>query len=480
VSERDNFEEKIKILTQFLISMRSIKVSFLVLGLLFYSLAEGKEGPGDSSVVFNLEQCIDYALNNNESIKNAVLETTSSRYRVKETFGLGLPQVDGELGYSNDFAIRTIFLPAEFFAEDPASVPDNAAPVPVRFGIPHTASAGIQIRQLIFDGSYLVGLQAANVYQELSHQEVVRSRINTVEAVTKAFYTVLINRERMGLISQNYLQLDTLLRETSMMYQNGFAEKIDVDRIRVRFNNLRTEQRNMNRTLALSYQILKFQMGMPLDHELRIEGSLSNLNLDGLDLDQEINRFKYDQRIEFAMMNTQRELAMLNHKNRKVANYPNLYGFVGAGFNSGTNTFSELSDFSANWFGYGNVGVSLSIPIFSGLQRSYRIQQAKIEVLQRENDLQSTRRIIAFELEQARTLLRSSLESLESQRENMELASGIYNVTKIKYQAGVGSNLEVVEAETTYKESETNYYLALFDALIAKIELEKALGILIK
>jgi outer membrane protein len=219
---------------------------------------------------------------------------------------------------------------------------------------------------------------------------------------------------------------------------------------------------------------------MPLDHQLQIVGSLSNLQLDGFDLDHEIDRFKLDQRIEFSMMNTQRELAMLNFKNRKVANYPSLYGFLNGGFNSGTNSFSELTDFSANWFGYGNVGVSLSVPIFSGMQRNYRTQQARIEVMQRENDLQNTRRMISFELEQARTQLQNNLESLDAQRENMELASSIYNVTKIKYQAGVGSNLEVIEAETTYKESETNYYLALFNALVAKIELEKALGLLIK
>jgi outer membrane protein len=120
------------------------------------------------------------------------------------------------------------------------------------------------------------------------------------------------------------------------------------------------------------------------------------------------------------------------------------------------------------------------VPIFAGRQRHYRIQQAKVEVLQRENDINSMRRMISYELEQTRTQLRSSLESLESQRENMELASGIFNVTKIKYQAGVGSNLEVIDAETMYKEAETNYYQALYNALIAKIELEKALGILIK
>jgi outer membrane protein len=460
--------------------MRSIKMSFLGLSLLVSSVTLGKEGPGDSSFVFNLEQCINFALNNNETIKNAELETTSSKYRVKETFGMGLPRIDGDISYTNDFAIRTIFLPAEFFSDDPGSVPDNEPSVPVRFGIPHSASGGIQVRQLIFDGSYLVGLQAANVYQELSKQEVVRTKINTVEAVTKAFYTVLINKERMGLINQSVLQLDTLLRETNAMYQNGFAEKIDVDRIRVRYNNIRTEQKNMNRVVFLGYQLLKFQMGMNLAHELEIDGSLTHLNFDNLNLDNEINQFGYDQRIEFSIMSTQRELAALNHKNRTVANYPSLYGILGAGFNSGTNSFTELADFSTNWFGYGNIGVSLSVPIFAGRQRHYRIQQAKVEVLQRENDINSMRRMISYELEQTRTQLRSSLESLESQRENMELASGIFNVTKIKYQAGVGSNLEVIDAETMYKEAETNYYQALYNALIAKIELEKALGILIK
>jgi outer membrane protein len=460
--------------------MRTLIIAFLGINLCFAEVSMGMTSSGDSSFVYTIDQCINYTLKNRESIKNAVLESNSSKYRVRETFGMGLPQVNGEISYSNDFAIRTIFLPAEFFADDPNSVPSDEPSVPVRFGIPHSASAGLQVSQLIFDGSYLVGLQAAQVYQELSTKEIERSKITAVEEVTKAFYTVLINKERMELINQNQLQLDTLLRETSLMYQNGFAEKIDVDRIKVRLNNIRTEQKNMKRVVHLSFQLLKFQMGMDLNHQLEINGSLDNMNLANLDLENEIDQFKHEKRIEFSMLRTERELSLLNLKNNKVANYPSLYGVLGSGFNTGTNTFSELTDFSKNWFGYGNFGFTLSVPIFSGMQRNYRIQQAKVEVMQTENNINLLRRSISIELVQAEAQLASSMESLESEKENMDLARGIYNSTKIKYQAGVGSNLEVVEAETMYKQAETNYYQALYDALIAKIELEKALGILIK
>ncbi len=452
--------------------MRSLKF-FLGLALFITSLTSSVGQSNDSAFVLNIDQCIAYALQNNDSLKNAQLDVRAANYQVRETVGLGLPQVNGEVSYTNDFAIRTSFLPAEFLGGEPGTM------APVKFGIPHSATVGLTVNQLIFDGSYLVGLQASNVYQDLSRKAEKRTKVDIIYNVTTAFYTVLINEERAELLQQNYHQLDSLLRETRIMYENGFSEKIDVDRVRLRFNNIKTEVANVNRALFLSKQLLKFQIGMPLSHELELSGSLDNLDLD-FNLEVVSNDFTFEQRIEYSILQTQKQLATLNLKNNRVANYPSLYGFLGMGYNAGTDNFSELTNFSDNWFSYGNFGLTLSVPIFSGLQRHYTTQQAKIEVFKSENNLNNLKKAINLELVTAKTQLQNSLATLESEKENMELARGIFNATKIKYQEGLGSNLEVIEAETSYKEAETNYYSAMFDALVAKIDLEKALGILNK
>ncbi len=452
--------------------MRSLKF-FLGFVLIITNFPSGIAQSQDSAYVLNIEQCIAYALQNNDSLKNAQLDVRAANYQVRETVGLGLPQVNGEVSYTNDFAIRTSFLPAEFLGGEPGTM------APVKFGIPHSATVGLTVNQLIFDGSYLVGLQASNVYQDLSRKAEKRTQVDIIYNVTKAFYTVLINEERAELLQQNYHQLDSLLRETRIMYENGFSEKIDVDRVRLRFNNINTELANINRALFLSKQLLKFQIGMPLNNELELNGSLDNLDLD-FNLESISDDFTFEQRIEYSILQTQKQLAILNLKNNRVANYPSLYGFLGMGYNAGTDNFSELTNFSDNWFSYGNFGLTLSIPIFSGLQRHYTSQQAKIEVFKSENSLNNLKKAINLELVTAKTQLENSLATLESEKENMELARGIFSATKIKYQEGLGSNLEVIEAETSYKEAETNYYSAMFDALVAKIDLEKALGILNK
>mgnify|MGYP001101241577 CR=1 FL=1 len=426
------------------------------------------------SYSMSLQECIDFAIENAAEIQNAQLDVLQAEKQVKETIGIGLPQVDGEVNWMNNFAIQTVFLPAAFF---PDGAPGDPA-VPVRFGVQHTASAGINLNQLIFDGSYIVGLQAANTYQDLSRKALVQSKIATAEAVTKAFYSVLINKERLTLIIKNVNRLDTLLRETQIMYDNGFAEKIDLDRIKVNFNNLSAESKNTQRLLALSYSLLKFQMGMDINTELILNGSLEDISLAEIEVDAADN-FDYKNRIEFSQLLTQREINILDLKNRRVANWPKLNGFVGLGYNAGKDSFSDIVTFDGNtWFEYGNFGLSLKVPVFSGFQRHNRIQQAKIEVAKTENNLNNLRKNIDLQIDQAQTNLNNALESLEAQQENMELANEIYEVTKIKYQEGVGSNFEVIEADTDAKEAETNYYNALYDAIIAKIELKKALGIL--
>ncbi len=424
---------------------------------------------------FSLEECIEYALNNSYDIQNAQLDVQIGKRQVKETVGIGLPQVNGEVSYMNNFAIQTVFLPAVFFD---SNAEPGAPPTPVRFGVQHTGSAGINISQILFDGSYLVGLQAANTYQDLSRRSKEATEEEIASNVMKAYYGVLIAKERLDLMQSNFNRLDTLLYETNAMQENGFAEQIDVDRIKLNYNMIVAEMGNTKRMLALNYALLKFQMGMGVNQTLLIEGTLNDLTLDPYNVQMLEDSLQYSSRKDYRVVQTQLEIEKLDLKNNIVANYPKLNASVGIGYNAGTNTLNEFTNFSDNWFNYGNFGVTLSVPIFSGMQRHNRIQIAKLNVQKAENDIDAFENMILQQIEQAKTEYNNALNTLEATKENVELAERIYNVTKQKNQAGVGSNFEVVEADSDFKEAETNYYASFYDVLVSKVDLEKALGIL--
>jgi outer membrane protein len=444
--------------------------------LVLWPFSKGLQAQDDR--LFSLDKCIQFALDKSVQMKNARLDVISAEKRVGETRGIGLPQLSSDFMYTNNFAIQTVFLPAVFFADDPGSVPADAPPVAVRFGVQHLGQAGLNASQIVFDGSYIIGLQAASTYKELSQKALQRTEIETIETISKAFYNVLINQERLSLMESNYRRLDTLYQETRLMYENGFVEKVDLDRIKLNFNNAKVQLQTLGRMTEVSKVLLKFQMGMDVNNDIELMGNLSDLDLN-INYQEKEQNFAYDNRIEFSLMQTETRLSLLDLKNSRAASYPKLSAFAGIGYNAGTNEFSNLTR-GANWFEFGNFGFSLSVPIFSGLQRSFRNQQAKINLIKNENNLKNMENAIDMEIIQSRNDLKSSLEALEIQAENIELAETVFQTTKFKYQEGLGSNLELVDADNALKEAQTNYYSAVFEVLVAKINYEKALGKLLK
>ena len=444
--------------------------------------AQNSENP------YTIQECLEYAYVNSVNTKNAGLDQEIARSDVKIAKADGLPQADALISYSNNFAIQRVFIPDfispavyqvlfnEGVLPSDRPVPDPGV-FPAAFGTTHSGNAGVSVSQMIFDGAYFVGLEAARVYAELSTKDYELTKINVAEAVTKAYYTVLVNEERASFARENADRLDTLLYETRVMYENGFAEKIDVDRITVQYNNAKTQLNNVERSVEIGYQLLKFQMGMPIHTPITLADKIEDIDLDPTFA--EIDNFEYTDRAEFAQLQTNIRLTELQKRLNWVDRLPKLNATLSAGYNAGTNKFSDMTKFSDSWFEYGVVGVNLNFPIFDGFRRTNQIQKNKLQIQQLTNQADYLKNNIDLEISEAQFNLKNSLEALEVQQENLELAREVYDVSKIKYQEGIGSNLEVVEAETALKEAETNYYSALYDALITKVELEKALGILV-
>jgi len=423
----------------------------------------------EAPVSMTLEECIQYALTNNQNVKNADMSLDISRYRVGEFISEGLPQVSASADLGYNFKVPTSFIPAEFFGGEPGTF------APVQFSPAYLGSAGIDLNQMVFDGSYFVGLRASKTYTELARKDKIKTEIDVIEAVSKAYYLAMVNLEGIELINKTYARLDSLLRETEALHEAGFAEQIDVSRIKVEFNNAKVTRDNSERVLQLSYALLKFQMGMDVSTPIELMDKIEDVSLEVLE-ENYGSDFQYQNRIEFSTLETNLALVNLDIKNTQVRYLPtiDLYGRYGA--STGAGSFEDMTDFGNNWFGLGIVGLRFNVPIFDGLMKSRQIQQKRLQAKQIINSQDLLKKNIDVEIQQARTMLQQNVDRIIAQRENMELAEHVYNVAKIKYEQGVGSNIEVIDADASFTQAQTNYYNALYDALVAKVDLEKAYG----
>lgn len=420
-----------------------------------------------TAATFSLQQAIDFASENNPNLKNARIGIKSAEAKVGETVASGLPQLSGSADLSNNYIIPTSFLPAQVFGGPPGEY------VGVKFGTRYVGRATLNVDQMIFNGSYFVGLKASRTYTELSRQDLVSTQTDLVAAIKKGYYSVLVNKERLALVEKNYQRLDSLLKQTKTMYDNGVAEKIDVSRVQVQYNNIVTTQRTATIGLEVSYNLLKFQMGVPVTDEIVLTDSLETMHFRVLDEDFRKD-FNYNNRVEYRKLEVNQALAKLDMKNVQSGYLPRLdfYGQYGASY--GTQSFGSFISFGSQWRTLGVFGIRANVPIFDGLRKSNQVQQKRIQMQQLENSKVLAKNQIDMEQNQAGLTFEANLATLKAQKENMGLAEEVYNVAVIKYQQGVGSNIEVINADASFKEAQTNYYAALYDTLIASVDLEKA------
>jgi outer membrane protein TolC len=278
----------------------------------------------------------------------------------------------------------------------------------------------------------------------------------------------------MGLLDINISRLDSMLKDTRALNKAGFAEKIDVQRLEVQANNLRTERDNLKRLQELSYSLLKFQMSYPMEEPIALSEKLEMVQLQNLEA--MAATFDYANRIEYSMLKTQENLAELDVKAQKSGYLPRLSFTANYGYNAGRKTFSDL--IGKQWFDNSTIGFMLQVPIFDGFSKKYKIAQSENSLKKVRQSYELLKASIDIQRNQSSITLKNALESLREQKSNLELANEISRVTRVKYQQGVGSSLEVLNAEASIKESQINYFTALYNALIAKVELEKANGTL--
>jgi outer membrane protein len=453
--------------------MRKIKyIIILLCGVAITSHAQ--QAPKDSIYNLSLQDCINYAYEHQDSVINAKLDIKSAEYKVKETIGSGLPQVNGVASFQ-DYLKTPATVGPDFSKYAQTGVIDPNAPlVQFPFGaVKYNNTYSLQASQLLFSGTYIVGLQSVKTFKELSQRSLVRTKIETNVAVTKAYYQVLVSNEQLKLLDANIAQLKQQLDQTTQQNKQGFVEKIDVDRLAVQYNNLVTNKENTVRSLTLNYQMLKFQMGMSIYNQLTLTDKLDDIKLDDQLGQNTLDTSFYHKRIEYNLLETAIKLNQLDAKSKKAEFLPTLSatGAYGGTFQENHTKFLYNHFYTDSY-----IGLNLNVPIFSGGQKSNQLKQLKINVEKAQNNLNDAKNALSLQASSANITYVNSLQSLNNQKKSRELAQEVLHVAQVKYQQGVGSSLEVTQAETDFENADNQYIQALYNVLISKVDLDKAYG----
>ncbi len=452
--------------------MKHLKTYALILSLV--GILYNTQAQEANKTSFSLQEAIDYSMKHSPNYLNSELDLKSADYRRKEITGVGLPQINGSVDIKDYIDIPTSLLPAQIFGGPAGSF------IPVKFGTKYNATAGLSASQLIFSSDYIFGLKASKEFMNLSKINVTRTKADVVAQVSKAYYLTLVSRERIKLLDANIARLKKVYEDTKAISEQGFAEKIDAERLEVQYNNLMTEKDKTTKLIELSEIALKFQMGYNINDPLVLADSLGNV-ADNQDLNA--SRMDISQRPDYQLLQKQQVLYDLDVKRLKWGYLPTLSAYGSYQYNAQRNEFNfanDKNDPSKKWFKVFVVGATLNVNIFDGLQRNYKIQQAKMTSLKNINTMRNLELAAQFEATSASVTFGNAALNLNVQKKNMELASHVYDISQKKYTEGVGSNLEVVTAQTSLREAQTNYINAIYDLIVAKIDYQKATGTLVK
>ncbi len=452
--------------------MRFIKINLFLIAFLPCGSAWAQKN-------FSARDAVKYAMEHNPNVKNAQIETRVADAKVSETIGIGLPQISGSatlLHYPQvqAFVIENTGVPP--FANPDLKIGD---PIALALQLQNTFTGSLEARQMIFNGSYLVGLKASKTYKELSAKQLKQAKEQIAESVLKSYYSLLVNEEKSRLLDLNISRLDSTFRETQQLFKNGFAEQIDLNRLQVTLNNLKSEKQKTKRMLTLASCFLKLQMGMSVNDSIVLTTRLDEVNTN--EIVPANTTIDYARRTDYSILQTQKSLAGLQVQNIRSGYLPSLFGLATLGFNSAASRFSNLGNIGQRdrYVPYSYIGLNLSVPVFDGMQKKFQLTQKRLEIEKINNGFKQLENAIDLELNQANINLANARTNLDIQERNLNLAKEVVRVSKVKYKQGVGSNLEVTNAESDLKEAQTNYYTALYDFMVAKIDLDKAQGQLI-
>lgn len=416
-----------------------------------------------------LQDCIDYALKNSMAARNARLDIELQKAVNAEVTGRTLPQINGEGTYTQFFDVQQAFLPSFFLSLPPGEW------VPVGFSPKLNNVGQLNASQVLFNGSLFVALQARNALIQLARQKADMSLEDIRYNVQKAYAGLVIAHKQFDLMKSSLELLRRSTYDMQVTYDNGLVEKIELNRLQVQMSNLVADSMGLANMINVSETMLKYTIGMDLNIRIVLADQDVAENVE--DASQLLLReADVENNITYQLAYTGLKLQEYDLKRYRFEGLPTLAAFGGAGYNRASDKFSDLVN--KPYPGFSMVGLKLTIPVFDGLQRHNRVKQAKLKVLKAENDLENAKRGIDFQTSSAKVTLANALETVDSRKRTMDLAHSVLDLAQKKYKAGVGSNQDVILAQTDYLKSQNSYFEALQAVVNAKADLQKALGLL--
>ena len=423
----------------------------------------------ENSKSFTLQEAIDYALENNRTAKNAALDIKAAEKQKWETTATGLPQLSASIDYQDFLKQQVSLIPAEFFGGNEGEFSE------VIFSTKQSVNAFAKIDQLIFDGSYLVGLQSAKVFLEISKNAKEKTDLEVRKAVINAYGNVLLAEESVNILERNISILQKNLDETTKIYENGLEEEESVEQLQITLSGIQSNLNKTKRLKTLAYQMLNMTLGLDINAKTVLTDALENLTAQYININLLENEGDVEQTIDYKIAKNDQVSKELLLKLEKSKALPRLSAFINGGYSAFSNSFT-FTNSDQDWFGSSLVGINMSIPIFSSGMRSASTQRARINLEKAKEDLTETEQLIKLEIAAAKSDYQFAIEDYENKKQNLNLAERIEQKNQTKFFEGIASSFDLRQAQTQLYNSQQEFLQAMLDVINKKAELETVLN----
>jgi outer membrane protein len=443
-----------------------MKRTFFVLCLVCFSAFAQED---QQVFTFSLQQAIDHALKNNYSAINAGRDIEIAEYKKWETTAAGLPQINAAVDYVDNFVLQRSLVPAEFFGGSPGDF------IPVVFGTKHSMNARATLSQLLFDGSYIVALQASKTYLQYFRNAKKKSDQEVREAVINAYGNVLLAQESVTIFERNLSSIDKTLHETTQTFKQGLIEEENVEQLQITRASIVSNLQNARRVKEIALNLLKLSVGLKVADQMVLTDKLEGLALANMDAAIMQDAFDLKQNIDYKMGENFVEQRTLEMKREKSRALPSLSANLHVGYNAFSNDFT-FAQGDQRWFHFSSLAINLNVPIFSSFGRRARTQQAKIEVDKAKTLLSETEQRLELNYQNAKSQFEFSLEELATAKNSLSLAERIERKQQVKFSEGLSSSFDFSEAQRQLYSSQQNYLQAMINVINRRATLENIIS----
>lgn len=431
----------------------------------FFSITNGQE----KTQQLSLKEAINFAIENSYNTKASQNDILSAQKKVWETTTIGLPQISGKIDYQN-------------FIKQPVTLADfdqDGTNEEFIFGTKQNMNATVTLKQLLFDGSYLVGLQASKTYLKISEQANEKTEMLTKEAVINAYGNVLVTENSISILERNIKILQKNYNDAKKIYENGLNEEEDVEQLEITLGNLKNQLNSVLRMKDIGYQMLNFSIGNAIETKLILTDSLDSLAEENISLELISQSFNVNNHIDFRITENDRETKRLMMKLEQSKALPTLSAFLNYGAQANSDSFSFLKS-NQRWFDSSLLGVSLNVPIFSSFGRRAKTAQAKIALDNADLKLEEMKQRLSLEAQKAKNDYQISIDNYQTSKKNVGLAERIEKKQRIKFFEGISSSFDLLQAQNQLYSQQQNYIQSMLDVIARKATLENALNLPIK